>query len=121
MDDQGPDVVTVEILGQYYPIRSALDASYVTELAQYVDEKMRTASDRSVGDAVRVAVLAALNIADEYFRCRDAGESTTGDVRRLTLELERIVDEAMTAAEDSPSTAPLATAAGDGAGAAVIE
>ena len=38
-------VVTVEIGGQRYPIRSVLDERYVTELAAYVDQKMRAASD----------------------------------------------------------------------------
>ena len=121
MDDQGPDVVTVEILGQRYPIRSALDTGYVSELARYVDEKMRTASTRSTGDSVRVAVLAALNIADEYFRCRDTGESATGEVRKLTLELERIVDDALTTADDAAPAAPSSGGPGDPAGSAVIE
>ena len=39
------NVLTVEIGGQRYPIRSALDEKYVTELAAYVDQKMRAASD----------------------------------------------------------------------------
>ena len=38
-------VVTVEIGGQRYPIRSGLDPAYVGELAAYVDKKMRAASD----------------------------------------------------------------------------
>ena len=38
-------VITVEIAGQAYPIRSTLDPKYVAELAGYVDEKMRAASD----------------------------------------------------------------------------
>ena len=36
-------VVTVEIAGQRYPIRSGLDERYITELAAYVDQKMRAA------------------------------------------------------------------------------
>ena len=62
-------VVTVEIGGQRYPIRSALDERYVTELAAYVDQKMRAASDAApASDMLGLAVLVALNIADEYFR-----------------------------------------------------
>ena len=38
-------IVSVEIAGQRYPIRSNLDASYVAELAAYVDQKMRAAAD----------------------------------------------------------------------------
>ena len=97
MADPVSDVVTVEILGQHYPIRSSLDIAYVTELATYVDLKMQAAADRTRGgDSVRVAVLAALNIADEYFRSRNTGTDTREDVQRLTSELEQLVDAALT-------------------------
>ena len=42
-----------------------------------------------------MAVLAALNIADEYFRTRDAYPKMGDDVERLTIELEQLVDEAL--------------------------
>ena len=96
MVDAATEVVTVEILGQRYPIRSSLDVAYVIDLANYVDRKMRTASDRTTGsDSVRVAVLAALNIADEYFRCKDEHSNTGNDAHQLTVELEQLVDEAL--------------------------
>ena len=96
MPDENGVVVTVEILGQRYPIRSSLDTTYVTELATYVDQKMRTAADRTAGgDSVRVAVLAALNIADEYFRYRKSGSAIRGDVNEVAQELEQLVDEAL--------------------------
>ena len=64
-------VVPVVIQGQRYPVRSALDPQYVVELAAYVEEKMRTAAETgSANDTLRLAVLAALNIADVVFRCR---------------------------------------------------
>ena len=89
-------VVTVEILGQRYPVRSSLDPGYVSDLATYVDEKMRSAGDKSpAGDSLKVAVLAALNIADEYFRCRDADRSATDDVRKRAMEIEQVVDQAL--------------------------
>ena len=99
MPDANGVVTTVEILGQRYPIRSSLDTAYVTELATYVDQKMRTAADRTAGgDSVRVAVLAALNIADEYFRHRKTGSAMSGDFNEATQELEQLeqlVDEAL--------------------------
>lgn len=86
-------VVTVEIGGQRYPIRSSLEPSYVAELAAYVDEKMRLASHETTsGDSLKVAVLAALNIADEYFRCRAAEDTTQGYFHQKAAELERLVD-----------------------------
>ena len=64
-------MVTVEIAGQRYPIRSGLDERYVAELAAYVDQKMRAASDSApASDMLGLAVLVCLNIADEFFRER---------------------------------------------------
>src|SRR5688572_10617589 len=91
-----PDVVSVEIRGQRYPIRSNLDASYVNGLATYVDEKMRAASDSTPsGDSLRLAVLAALNIADELFLCQDAQQSRTGVLLERAEAIERLVDAAL--------------------------
>jgi cell division protein ZapA len=87
-------VVTVEIAGQRYPIRSALDERYVTELAAYVDQKMRTASLAApTSDMLGLAVLVALNIADEYFRARLQSSNTSGDFNARTMRLEQMVDD----------------------------
>ena len=93
-------VIHVEIHGQRYPIRTTLDARYVQELASYVDRKMAAASDASPGtDLIGLAVLTALNIADEYFRARDQRFSETENLTSRTIELERIVDQALEIAE----------------------
>ena len=91
-----PDTITVEIFGGQYAVRSGLDADYVKRIAEYVDRKMHGAADQTRGgDTVRVAVLAALNIADEHFRLREA-HAAGSDARRLTLELEQLIDTALT-------------------------
>src|SRR5207302_3959056 len=64
MPSDSGSVISVEIHGQRYPIRSALDAEYVARLASYVDEKMRAAAETTpTGDSLRLAVLTALNVA----------------------------------------------------------
>ena len=89
-------VINVEIAGQAYPIRSTLDPKYVAELAAYVDEKMRAASDAApASDLLGLAVLVALNIADEYFRARDLQSSACGDLNARALRLERLVDDVL--------------------------
>jgi cell division protein ZapA (FtsZ GTPase activity inhibitor) len=61
----------VDIQGQRYAIRSELDPKYVNDLAAYVDQRMeRVGRELASTDGVRLAVLAALNIADELFRAR---------------------------------------------------
>lgn len=89
-------VITVEIAGQRYPIRSALDERYVAELAAYVDEKMRAAAQAAPeSDILGLAVLVALNIADEYFRARDRQSDAEGDLNERAMRLERFVDEVL--------------------------
>ena len=89
-------VVPVEILGQRYPIRSTLDAAYIQQLAGFVDEKMRAAASMtSETDSARVAVVAALNIADETFRARGEGEGQRKDATDRLARLEQLIDQAL--------------------------
>jgi len=91
-------VIPVEIAGQRYPIRSTLDQEYVARLARYVDEKMRAAADSTpTGDTMRLAVLAALNIADELIRCRDANRDCNGEIAQRAGEIERLLDRVLMA------------------------
>ena len=99
-------LVSVEINGMRYPIRSTLDPTYVAELAAYVEEKMHLAAKESpAGDTLKIAVLAALNIADECFRAREEGSAQRSDVTQRARELERLLDLAL-------APEPLARAAG---------
>lgn len=68
--------VKAQIFGQMYTIRGELDEAYVLKLAGYVDEKMRAVADAtSTVDTQKVAVLAALAIADELHGTqRDLGD-----------------------------------------------
>jgi cell division protein ZapA len=85
MSDQ-PSSVQVEIFGQTYSVRAGTDRAYVERLAAHVDAQMREIG-RSAGavDSLRVAVLAALNIADETFRLRE-------EVRVMRERVAQIAD-----------------------------
>lgn len=63
--------VTVHIFGNEYPIAGAKDPVYVEKLARYLDGKMKDiARGSTLLSAGKVAVLAALNIADELHGLR---------------------------------------------------
>jgi cell division protein ZapA len=65
------NAVKVQIFGQTYTVRGELDERYVQKLAAYVDEKMSAIADvTSTVDTQKVAVLAALAIADELHTIR---------------------------------------------------
>ena len=91
-------VIPIEIHGHRYPVRSVLDPEYVLRLAAYVDERVRAAADSTPGgDSMRIAVLAALNIADELFRCREANQARDGQLAARAGELERLLDRVLMA------------------------
>jgi cell division protein ZapA len=98
MPSESGSVISVEIHGQRYPIRSSLDSDYVARLAMYVDEKMRAAAETTpTGDSLRLAVLTALNVADELFRCRAATRERSGEIAERAGELERLIDRLLMA------------------------
>ena len=94
----------VEIYDQSYNLRGT-DPEHIHRIAAYVDAKMRAvAKQTSTVDSLRVAVLAALNIADEYFSLKRAGESgQTGptpqspkfNYHERTQQLSGILDEVL--------------------------
>jgi cell division protein ZapA len=72
--------VSVDIYDQVYTLRGT-DADHIQQLASLVDEKMRAvAAHGTTVDSLRVAVLAALNIADELTRLRSRYETLARSV-----------------------------------------
>ncbi|MGE0593192.1 MAG: cell division protein ZapA [Vicinamibacterales bacterium] len=89
-------LVTVEIAGQRYPIRSGLDPGYVAELAAYVDQKIRSAASAApASDIQGLAVLVALNIADELFRTREQQSSSSGRLSERAMRIEELLDDVL--------------------------
>ncbi len=87
---------TVEILGREYRIRSADDEAYVREVARYVDAKLREVSQGStLPPSDRVAILAAMNIADELFQARRAANDEMSTIEKKTQSLISLLDESM--------------------------
>src|ERR1700694_193450 len=87
--------VRVEIFDQVYNLRGS-DADYILKLAEYVDAKMRAVSEQTATvDSVRLAVLAALNIADEYHLLKRGVEMPSPDVRRRAIKLASALDEVL--------------------------
>jgi cell division protein ZapA len=72
------DCVTVSIYDQTYNLRGH-NPAYIEKLAGLVDDRMRAvASHGATVDSLRVAVLAALNIADELMQASTRLEQATG-------------------------------------------
>ena len=90
--------IKVEIYGQSYTMAGDLDEGYVQELARYVDEKMSVVSAATqTVDSVRVAVLAAMAIADELHTLRqekgDRDENLRERAAQCLTILERVLKQ----------------------------
>ena len=91
-----PNTVPVEICGQTYSVKAGADPGYVRELASYVDGKMREVSQGAGAvDSVRIAVLAALNIADESFRARATARESEDKTQARAAVLARALASAI--------------------------
>jgi cell division protein ZapA len=97
-------LVPVVIFGQTYSVRADEDGSYIEELARYVDTKMRTlAESTGTSDSLKVAVLAALNIADEFFKLEQGQKSGEAEIAATADELTKALDESL---REPTSTSP---------------
>jgi len=90
--------IKVEIYDQVYNLRG-VDSEYITRLAEFVDSKMRNVAEQtSTVDSLRLAVLAAINIADEYHILKKKYDLLAGEYNRRAGALAGALDEVI---EDS--------------------
>ena len=85
---------TVEIFGQTYNVRGDGDPDYLLELARFVDSRMRdVAAQVATVDPAKIAILAALNIADEFSRYRKERQDAAGIWIERTEEISDRLSE----------------------------
>lgn len=82
MNNSNGNAIKMTIYGTEYPIKGDTDIEYIKKVASYVDQKMyEVERNTSAKSALKVAILAALNIADELFNER-------AEKKRLIEEFE---------------------------------
>lgn len=87
--------IRVEIYDQAYNLRGT-DAEYILRLADFVDTKMRSVAQQTATvDSLRLAVLAALNIADEYHILKRKYDAIAGDFNERASQLSGALDEVL--------------------------
>jgi len=91
----GNGSVRVEIYDQTYQLRGS-DPEYINQLADFVDTKMRLiAQQASTVDSLRVAVLAALNITDEFLMLKRKFDAIDSDYHARAEQLSGALDEVL--------------------------
>jgi cell division protein ZapA len=95
--------IRVEIYNQTYNIRSDGDNAYILRLAEFVDSKMRDIASGSLTvDSLKVAILAALHIADEYHRLKTDLEQNDAQLASRSAECADMLDRVLKQKETAP-------------------
>src|ERR671912_1386866 len=85
--------IRVEIYNQTYSIRSDGDSEYLMQLADFVDGRMREISSGTLTvDSLKVAILAALHIADELHRLKNMHEQADSQLAARSAECAEMLD-----------------------------
>lgn len=85
--------IRVEIYNQVYNIRSDGDNEYIMRLAEYVDNKMREISSGTLtADSLKLAILAALHIADELYQLKNLQAQTDAQIASRSAEMTEMLD-----------------------------
>ncbi|HFE64072.1 hypothetical protein B1H10_01370 [candidate division KSB1 bacterium 4484_188] len=85
--------IKVNIWGNEYALKSDVNPQYLQEIADYVDQKMRKLGESSqVKSSEKIAVLTALNIADEFFRLKRKHEKLVKEIESTSEEITENLD-----------------------------
>ena len=93
--DYNDSFVRVTIFGQDYTVKAPADSTYIQSIATVVDEKRREVQ-QGLSDpqsTTRIAMLAAMNIADEYFAMRNDKEKFSSDIEGKVQSIIELVDD----------------------------
>lgn len=93
---KSPNGIRVEIYDQEYHMKGDLDPEYIQRLAKFLDARMRAVAARTnTVDSLRVAVLAALNLADEYHQLKARSDAIDEKVGECTEVLDELLKQAV--------------------------
>jgi len=91
-----PQGIRVAIYDQEYFMRGDLNQEYIQKLAKYLDTRMRSIAERTrTVDTLRVAILAALNVVDEYHQLKARYEEVTQNLDQKVAEYTAALDEVL--------------------------
>jgi cell division protein ZapA len=83
----------VTIFGNEYQVQASEDPGYIEKIARYVDGKMRELQSRStISSSTKIAILVAMNIADELHKELEAKDAIQRDVDERAGALELILE-----------------------------
>lgn len=86
-------LVEVNIFGQAYTVKTDADKEYIQKIAEYVDKKMdEIVRNTKTVSTLNTAILAALNIADDFFKEMEKREELLAEVENRSREIVKTID-----------------------------
>ena len=89
--------VQISIFGQEYSVKAPADPDYIKKIAEYLDDKMREVQSgfSTTQSSTRIAILAGMNITDEYFTARQSDESDSSEAEQKISSLIELIDDSL--------------------------
>ena len=97
MVEKEDNQIKITIFGQEYSVKAPADPTYIKNIAEYVDTKMREVQSgfSSTQSSNRIAILSAMNITDELFNAMKKGDSDNKEVEEKITSLIELIDESV--------------------------
>ncbi len=85
--------VEVYILGQKYTIKGDAPEEYIQQLANYVQDKIKSVYENSPNiTPLKASILASITIADELYRLKNEQEDIAKSIEEKTVALTRLFE-----------------------------
>ena len=97
MVEKEDNQIKITIFGQEYSVKAPADPTYIKNIAEYVDTKMREVQSgfSSTQSSNRIAILSAMNITDELLNAKKKGDSDNNEVEEKITSLIELIDESV--------------------------
>ena len=97
MAEKEDNQIKITIFGQEYSVKAPADPTYIKQIAEYVDTKMREVQSgfSSTQSSNRIAILSAMNITDELFNAKKRGDTDNNEIEEKISSLIELIDESV--------------------------
>ncbi len=96
MNPAGDQLLELEILGQTYHVRIQGSKEWAQKVGKIVDETMQEIQAQTrLQDTTKVAILAALNLADRLLVLQDARSALAAEVESASQQVAEVLDRAL--------------------------
>ena len=95
--------VKVSIMGQEYNVRTDADPKYIKKVAKFVEDRMKEIQEAApdTTSQLRIAVLAAMNVTDEYFSTMQKKNEAIDKLESKTIAITEFIEQKISELESA--------------------